>query len=76
LHHHGFKQITTANELDLKNVILLDSQSTLDLFCNKNLVISIIKAPKPMHLQSNGGSMKMGQELQATIMTSGSAPRP
>jgi hypothetical protein len=44
-------------KLDLKEVILLDSQSTMDLFCNPKLVEKVTKTRKKMRLQSNGGSM-------------------
>ena len=40
---------------DLQNVILLDSQSTMDLFCNPKLVQKIKKPKSTMKLQSNGG---------------------
>ena len=43
--------------LDLRNVILLDSQSTMDLFCNPDMVHKISKSKKTIRLQSNGGSM-------------------
>jgi hypothetical protein len=43
--------------LNMRNVVLLDNQSTMDLFCNERLVYDITKALKPMLLQSNGGTM-------------------
>jgi hypothetical protein len=48
--------------LDLRNVILLDSQSTMDLFCNKQLVNNITKANNKMRLQSNGRRMTVTQK--------------
>jgi hypothetical protein len=56
-----WKEIT----LDLKNVILLDSQSTMDLFCNPELVKHVTKSSHKMRLQSNGGSMTVNHK--ATI---------
>ena len=35
-------QAKLNDKLDLKNVILLDNQSTLDLICNKNLTPKIM----------------------------------
>jgi hypothetical protein len=46
-------------DLVLRNIILLDSQSTMDLFCNPDLVNGIHKTRDEMTLQSNGGQMKV-----------------
>jgi hypothetical protein len=52
-----FKQGGSSIKLDLKEVILLDSQSTMDLFCNAALVIKISKSRSNMRLKSNVGTM-------------------
>ena len=53
-----FKQAHGSRiKLDLKEVILLDSQSTMDLFCNRALVRKIYKSKNKMELNSNGGTM-------------------
>jgi hypothetical protein len=52
-----FKQAGSSIKLDLKEVILLDSQSTMDLFCNTALVSKIRKSISNMRLKSNGGTM-------------------
>ena len=43
--------------IDIRNVILLDSQSTIDLIFNTKLVGNIYKAKKNMRLQSNRGKI-------------------
>ncbi len=40
------------SDLDLRKVILLDNQSTMSLFCNKQLVQNIRKASEPLILKS------------------------
>jgi hypothetical protein len=49
-------------ELDLEEVILLDSQSTMDLFCNPKLVGNTYKSDKNMRLTSNCGTMKVNHK--------------
>ena len=50
-------QKKTLKDADLQNVILLDNQSTVSLFCNPRLVGAIEKTNKPLCLQSNAGQM-------------------
>jgi Skp family chaperone for outer membrane proteins len=46
-----------GTQLDLRKVILLDSQSTMDLFCNRALVQRTFRSDRSMRLKSNGGTM-------------------
>jgi hypothetical protein len=43
--------------LDLQEVILLDNQLTMSLFCNSKLISNKHKSDKPLKLHSNGGTM-------------------
>ena len=54
-----FKQACddTKLKIDLRQVILLDSQSTMDLFCNHAFVEKTFESSSSMRLKSNGGSM-------------------
>jgi hypothetical protein len=52
-----FKQAGSKIKLDLQEIILLDSQSTMDLFCYAALVSKTSKSKSSMRLKSNGGTM-------------------
>jgi hypothetical protein len=52
-----FKQTGSSIKLDIKEVIILDSQSTMDLLCNAALASKISKSRSNMRLKSNGGIM-------------------
>jgi hypothetical protein len=57
---HVHKQSTKGGSgLNLREVVLLDNQSTIDLFCNPGMVYNIRKAECPLKLQSNGGVMQL-----------------
>ena len=43
--------------VDLRNVILLDNQSTCSLFCNDEYLTDIQEAEQPLSVKSNGGHM-------------------
>jgi hypothetical protein len=58
------KQHTKCINLDLQNGILLDSQSTMDLFCNPKLVQNITKAKHKMTVQSNGGKLMVSHQAK------------
>jgi hypothetical protein len=55
-----FKQMpSTRIKLKLKKVILLDSQSTMDLICDPALMESTFKCSHSMQLKSNGRTMEV-----------------
>ncbi len=51
-------------ELDLRNVPLLDNQSTFDLCCNKQFASKIIKAENALQMTSNGGGLKITKKCK------------
>jgi hypothetical protein len=53
----------TRIKLDLKKVILLDSQSTLDLICDPALMESTFKSSHSMQLKSNGMTIVKKQAI-------------
>jgi hypothetical protein len=57
-----FKQTGSSIKLDLKEFILLDSQSNMDLFCNAALAINTIKSKTIMQLKINCGTMVVTQK--------------
>ncbi len=42
---------------DLRRVVLLDNQLTVNIFCNKEFVSNIRLAPEPLILKSHGGEL-------------------
>ena len=52
------------NELDLRNVLLLDNQSNFDLCCNKKFTSKILKALHVLHMKSNGGDLKITKKCE------------
>jgi hypothetical protein len=74
-----FKQShRTKISLGLRQVILLDSQSTIDLFCKKALVDKTYKSKNYMRLKTNAGTMLVNKRLLylAIISKSGSLQEP
>jgi len=58
-----FKQHDSKfDKLNLRNIILLDNQSTMDLFCNPTMVQDIVQSTETLTVTSNGGSMKVNQK--------------
>ena len=58
----AFKQSQgKLKDVDLREVILLDSCSTVNLFCNRGLVHLIKNSSKPLKLLSNGGLMMINK---------------
>ena len=48
---------------DLFRMILLDNQSTRDIFCNRKLLTNIRKTPKTMQVMGNGGSITTNRQV-------------
>jgi hypothetical protein len=54
----AFKQSMKGLQgFNLREVVLLDNQSTVNIFCNKEFVSNIQPAPEPVILKSNGGEL-------------------
>jgi hypothetical protein len=53
-------QQSTNNE-DLQQWILLDNQSTVNIFCNPNLVTNIRDTPRSLVLKCNAGTVRVNQ---------------
>ncbi len=51
-----------AWDLDLRNVWLLDSQSTFDLCCNNDFAAKKRKAKQALNMSSNGGGLHISKE--------------
>jgi hypothetical protein len=51
-------------DLDLRNVLLLDNQSTFDLCYNKMFASKIFKAKNALSMMSNGGGLKITKKCK------------
>jgi len=51
-------------DLDLRNVLLLDNQSTFDLCCNKKFTSQITKATNALTMTSNGGGLRITEKCK------------
>ena len=58
----GFCTVNKGNKLQLRNMLLLDSCSVMDLFCHKNLVTKIWISKNSMTVKANGGDLKTHQK--------------
>ena len=54
--------ISIKTKLDLREVILLDSQLAMDLFCNQYLLEKTTKPKTKMQLKSNGGTITVSHQ--------------
>jgi hypothetical protein len=61
-----FKQSGSTIKLDLREIILLDCQSTMDIFCNAALVSKTRKSNSSMRLKRNGGIMVVSRRATMT----------
>jgi hypothetical protein len=57
-----FKKSGSKIKLDFREIILLDSQSTMDLNCNAALVSNTRKSKSGMRLKSKGGTMEVSHK--------------
>jgi hypothetical protein len=51
-------------DLDLRNVLLLDSQSTFDLCCNRMFASTIFKAKNALSMTSNCSGLKITKKYK------------
>ena len=68
-------QAKLNNQLELKNCILIDNQSTLDIICIKKLTSKINKSDKKISIQGKKGTLaiKYKARMPDTIMPHGTA---
>ncbi len=52
--------------MNLRNEILIDSQTTHDVFCNKDYVKNVRKAKRDLQLSTNGGGMVIAREANVS----------
>ena len=55
--HYNLSNCRSNKENELKDLVLLDSDSTNTIFCNRDYVKNIRKAKIPLEIQTNGGTL-------------------
>ena len=63
--HEGIALAHKTRQLKLRDAILLDNETTHDVFCKSKYVTNVRKARKTLHLSTNGGGMVISQEADA-----------
>ena len=58
------KKRSIQKKLYLRAVVFLDNKSTMDLFCDPDLVEYIKKVKGPLRIQSNGREMSANQKAE------------
>ena len=56
------KKRAIHKKLYIRTVVLLDNKSTMDLFCNPDLVEYIQKVKEPLRIQYNGRDVSVNQK--------------
>ena len=60
--HNRIVMAHKMKTVNLRKVILIDSQTTHNVFCNDKYVKNIRNAKSSLHLSMNGGGMTITQE--------------
>lgn len=63
-HHHALAQKAKGAGLQLRDVVLLDNQSTCDIWCDESQVEKIRTSSTKMRIASNGGSLLVNQKAK------------
>jgi hypothetical protein len=63
--------MSKSRDLDLKNVLLLDNQSTFDMCCNKKFMSHIKNASHPLNMTSNDSGLKINKQCKRQDMNYG-----
>jgi hypothetical protein len=56
-HAQVHNNVQKDHTLNMQNVILLDNESTMDLFCNESFVTGVMRSKHSVHVTGNGGTL-------------------
>ena len=62
--HYSLSNYDHNQSETMKNLVLLDSNSTNTIFCNEEYVTNIKKADIPLEIHTNGGTMMVTQKYK------------
>ena len=56
------RETMTKKACDLRDMMLLDNQSTTDIFCNRRLLTNVWETEETMTIHSNGGLLSTNKK--------------
>ena len=66
--HYNLSNCRSNKSMELKDLVLLDSDSTNTIFCNREYVKNIRKTKTPLEIQTNGGTLTVTQTCKIPFL--------
>ena len=66
--HYNLNNCRSNKEIELKDLVLLDSDSTNTIFCNRDHVENMKKAKIPLEIQTNGRTLTLTQTCKIPFL--------
>ena len=66
--HYNLSNCRSNKEIELKDLVLLDIDSTNTIFCNRDYVKNIKKAKTPLEIKTNVGTLTVTQTCKIPFL--------